>query len=213
MFDEAELDVIRYVCPECISGKCNNCNGIANIDNDNNPVACYCKSNPHPNRLSHADRAYYDVDAGESSVLILQPREDLGRRETDGGTWVISQTFNMTTRQIIEEEWVALPGFPANVGGFKLPGTPSADPGEVSLFIEDGNITGEDIRLRPDAQIVKDFLMDVQVRNPKGEWVPAVPMPIFLWFGRCQCHCGKKRWTRVSYMEHYAYAHILGMED
>jgi hypothetical protein len=201
--------VAQFMCPECIQGKCVNCDGVAGIGDDDFPVACHCKANAHPLRKHYIVVGY---DENGEIQKELEPREDLSIKTEGGGQWAIAQSIDTKTRQILSEEWVPLPAFPSGTG-FKLPGTPDADPGEVALFIEDGNITGDGIRLRPDAQIVKDFLMDVQVLNTKGEWVPAVPLPIFLWFGRCQCHCGVKRKNRVSYMEHFAYAHILGMAD
>lgn len=67
-------------------------------------------------------------------------------------------------------------------------------------------------RIKPDKEILKD-LMDVEVMNPAGVWVPAVPLPIHLLFGVKQCHCGKRRIGLTRYQEHYAYAHILGMAE
>ena len=71
---------------------------------------------------------------------------------------------------------------------------------------------GPSYRLRPDAEILND-LQDVEILNSNGEWVPAVPMGIQRGMGVVQCHCGKYRLGNQRYMEHYAYAHILGMAD
>lgn len=203
-------DELRYVCPECIQGKCNNCNGIANFDVDDNAVPCSCKAAAHPHRMSHADRA--SRTEYEPPVILLETREDQSKMDIGGIPHVISQNISLVDRHIIEEKWVPLPGLPK--GALTVAdGTPEADPGELAFTVEDGRPYGEDIRLRPDAQINKDFLMDVEVKNDRGEWVPAIPTPIFLAFGRVQCHCGKKRRNKLSYMEHFSYAHILGMDD
>lgn len=46
--------------------------------------------------------------------------------------------------------------------------------------------------------------------NGRGEWVPAVPVPLFLWPHRHQCRCGEVFWTLRGYRGHYALVHILG---
>lgn len=181
-----------YVCPECIQGKCNNCSGVANIAKDDTYIPCNCKANAHPHRTHGA-------------------REALGEKFENGTQWVITQSISLNDRRIYREEWVPLPGLPSAFAEEDM--TPEADPGELAFTVEDGRPYGEDIRLRPDAQINKDFLMDVEVKNDRGEWVPAIPTPIFLAFGRVQCHCGKKRRNKLSYMEHFSYSHILGMDD
>lgn len=53
---------------------------------------------------------------------------------------------------------------------------------------------------------------DLQTQNKRGEWVPAVPLPLYLSWHRYQCGCGKATfWTIEGYRGHFAYAHILGM--
>lgn len=52
---------------------------------------------------------------------------------------------------------------------------------------------------------------DTQVRNAWGEWVPAIPLPLFVRFGRKRCRCRRTFWTTDGYRGHYAYAHVLGM--
>lgn len=48
-------------------------------------------------------------------------------------------------------------------------------------------------------------------QNNRGEWVPAIPEPYFLLFGRTRCECGEKIKSRQRYREHYALVHILGL--
>lgn len=47
----------------------------------------------------------------------------------------------------------------------------------------------------------------VQMKNKRGEWVPAVPLPFYGF--RKICSCGAKFWTEEGYNGHYAYQHIL----
>lgn len=51
------------------------------------------------------------------------------------------------------------------------------------------------------------------MQNERGEWVPAIPEPYFLAFGRVRCDCGETRWSKRSYREHYALAHVLGVSS
>lgn len=53
--------------------------------------------------------------------------------------------------------------------------------------------------------------MAVHAKNARGEWVPAIPEPLFLAFGRVQCDCGERRRGRRSYREHYALVHIMAL--
>lgn len=50
---------------------------------------------------------------------------------------------------------------------------------------------------------------NIQAQNKSGKWVPAIPEPYFLAFGRCKCDCGKVFWSEERYREHYALKHIL----
>jgi hypothetical protein len=43
--------------------------------------------------------------------------------------------------------------------------------------------------------------------NDRGEWVPAIPLPLYGL--RKQCHCGRKFWTLAGYRGHYVLAHVL----
>jgi hypothetical protein len=54
--------------------------------------------------------------------------------------------------------------------------------------------------------------LGVSTQNKRGEWVPAVPGPYLGVRKKCWA-CGEKFWTLDGYQGHYAYAHILGMED
>ncbi len=56
------------------------------------------------------------------------------------------------------------------------------------------------------------MLNNVSAKNKRGEWVPAIEVPYYLAFGRCECRCGKRFWSEKRYREHYALEHILGLE-
>ena len=49
-----------------------------------------------------------------------------------------------------------------------------------------------------------------QTENTWGEWVPAIPLPLFMWPHRYRCECGQAFWTLRGYRGHYALDHILG---
>lgn len=48
-----------------------------------------------------------------------------------------------------------------------------------------------------------------QAQNDRGEWVPAIPLPLYVWPHRHRCKCGGGFWTESGYRGHYALAHIL----
>jgi hypothetical protein len=50
-------------------------------------------------------------------------------------------------------------------------------------------------------------------QNDRGEWVPAIPEPLYVgWrLRRCRCDCGETFRNRRRYREHYALAHVLGL--
>lgn len=48
--------------------------------------------------------------------------------------------------------------------------------------------------------------------NADGQWVPSIPLPTLLPFGRTRCHCGRRFRNRETYQGHYALAHVLRME-
>jgi hypothetical protein len=50
-------------------------------------------------------------------------------------------------------------------------------------------------------------MSSVSMRNKRGEYVPAIPLPFYGF--RKKCSCGAKFWTTHRYNEHYAYEHIL----
>jgi hypothetical protein len=53
----------------------------------------------------------------------------------------------------------------------------------------------------------------IQQQNEWGQWLPAIPEPLYVGWGlrHCRCECGEVRKTRLSYQEHYALAHVMGM--
>ena len=52
-----------------------------------------------------------------------------------------------------------------------------------------------------------------QTQNRRGEWVTAIPLPLFLWPHRCHCACGRWFWTLAGYRGHYALVHVMGLGD
>ncbi len=56
-------------------------------------------------------------------------------------------------------------------------------------------------------------LADVSTQNSKGQWVPAIPLPLFTWPHRHRCTCKRTFWTMNGYRGHYALAHILDPEE
>lgn len=60
----------------------------------------------------------------------------------------------------------------------------------------------------------------LRVQNKRGEYVPAIVEPLILrdWLGRLRlqgrskCACGRVFRTRQRYREHYALAHVLGLD-
>jgi len=96
----------------------------------------------------------------------------------------------------------------------KVDKVPDNDPGILTEafpeLVEDGAEVAF-VRMKPDATIIKD-MYDVEVQNAWGAWVPAVPLPLTWPLGIKQCYCGKFRLGHKRYQEHYAYAHILGMD-
>lgn len=59
----------------------------------------------------------------------------------------------------------------------------------------------------------------VSTQNTLGRWVPAIPLPLYERGGtlrlriRCRCECGESFRSERAYRGHYAYAHVLGMEE
>lgn len=53
----------------------------------------------------------------------------------------------------------------------------------------------------------------ITTQNRRGEWVPAIPEPLFVGLGlrRCRCDCGRTFRDRETYRGHYALVHILGL--
>lgn len=52
-----------------------------------------------------------------------------------------------------------------------------------------------------------------QAQNDRGEWVPAIPEPLFVGFRlrKARCDCGETFRGRLRYREHFALVHILGL--
>jgi hypothetical protein len=49
----------------------------------------------------------------------------------------------------------------------------------------------------------------VVAKNARGEWVPAIPLPIYrLWLKECP-GCGASFYTTEGYRGHYALRHII----
>jgi len=53
----------------------------------------------------------------------------------------------------------------------------------------------------------------ISVKNRRGEWVPAVPLPQFTFPHRHECSCRRSFWTMAGYQGHYALAHVLDLAD
>lgn len=68
---------------------------------------------------------------------------------------------------------------------------------------------------QPDQSKKKVTPPDVQVCNKRGQYVPATPKPLYVgWrLKKCQCDCGEVFKNEREYRSHYAYVHILGMEQ
>jgi hypothetical protein len=49
----------------------------------------------------------------------------------------------------------------------------------------------------------------VTAKNLDGQWVPDIPVPYWILFGKKCAQCGKNFWTMRGYRGHYALAHIL----
>lgn len=151
------------ICPECLTGKHQNCNGVGGVAADGEIlIACTCVIAPHPARTH-----FWPVDP----PMIM----DVDQPVLDG------------------------PPDEGSIWGDAFPELTEAD--EIAS-----------VRLRPQSEVIRD-LRDLEVLNSKGEWVPIVPMALHEFFGIITCLCGKRRFGEMRYQEHYAYAHILGMED
>ena len=67
-----------------------------------------------------------------------------------------------------------------------------------------GKHTHQDCSAIPPWEINK-----VQTENNRGEWVPAIPLPLLGL--RKRCRCGETFWTMDGYRGHYALVHILAL--
>jgi hypothetical protein len=59
-------------------------------------------------------------------------------------------------------------------------------------------------------QYTMTTLSNASTQNALGEWVPSIPLPMFLVL-HCRCECGQRFLRLRNYQGHYAHAHILGM--
>ncbi len=54
--------------------------------------------------------------------------------------------------------------------------------------------------------------MNTSTQNARGQWVPAIPLPLYLPLHRYRCDCKRAFWTVGGYRGHYALVHVMGME-
>ena len=62
-----------------------------------------------------------------------------------------------------------------------------------------------------DKQTLPEKINNVLTKNNHNQFVPSIPEPFFLNFGRVKCECGQKFKSRKLYRQHYALEHILGL--
>ena len=57
----------------------------------------------------------------------------------------------------------------------------------------------------------EDRIVSMTMQNRRGEWVPAIPEPLWIGFllRHAQCSCGCKFDDDVTYRGHYALEHIV----
>jgi hypothetical protein len=53
--------------------------------------------------------------------------------------------------------------------------------------------------------------VEMSCKNKYGEWVPSIPLPYYLAWGRVRCNCGRKFKGEEAYEGHYALDHIMGL--
>jgi hypothetical protein len=61
----------------------------------------------------------------------------------------------------------------------------------------------------PGRSLLRNDTSRTLAQNSRGEWVPAIPLPLFTWLHRHRCACGHSFWTMSGYRGHYALAHVL----
>lgn len=70
-----------------------------------------------------------------------------------------------------------------------------------------------DIGVEALAQSAGASVNRVQMQNRRGEWVAAIPLPIFrLWLKECP-ECRERFYTTEGYRGHYALRHVLDPRD
>lgn len=195
-------------CPECKEGKHQNCNGIANVDNYFNPIPCMCLAEGgHPSRKPIVDskgNVLFNWSGGymftyDATLDVVRYLDPLPEMRTDDYS-PDPQPGTITTMN-------AVSAYPEE--GFPDPGI-RAD--SFPELVTDGEVYIPKHRLRPDATVIDD-LYDVEVQNADGNWVPIVAQPLISYLFVHRCLCGKYRLGKVRYQEHYAYSHIMGMEN
>lgn len=143
------------------------------------------------------------------TVLYPAIRDNTGNTIADGMPFHVGQPVDVPTGEIITAGLIPPAGIPSGV--FLIP---PADPGILDEAFPELSEEPQKYnhRKRPDAEVIRE-LYDVEIQNNLGEWVPVVPLPLDQAAGMHQCLCGTWRFGKMRYQEHYAYAHILGMED
>jgi hypothetical protein len=55
--------------------------------------------------------------------------------------------------------------------------------------------------------------VSVSFQNKRGQWMPAIPLPLFTFPHRHRCECERAFWTMDGYRGHYALRHIIDPEE
>ena len=171
------------ICPECQAGKHDNCDGIGGVEGEIN--------NPLPCMCSEAFHPRQRAIVDSTGHPIWD--------SVEGVMLLVGPSTEVRFHEPVPQD---IPGTP-----------PDDDPGIWGAAFPE-LVGNEPItkRLRPDVSVIRN-LSDVEILNPTGEWVPVVPYPVYQFGFIKQCLCGKYRVGTIRYQEHYAYAHILGMDD
>lgn len=164
------------ICPECEQGKHSNCDGVGNITDANEALACRC--------ALFGDALM--IPKGPHSLSAISRARELHRMELED----------------LENAKLKILTGPPDEGTILAAAFPELESDEWM----------PNIRVKPDAVGLLKDLYDIEIQNPEGIWVPAVALPLHVFMGFHRCICGATRFGAKRYQEHYAYAHILGME-